>query len=221
MTEAQVLVAHAARLALVVLLAGMVWRGRLRQCWAFGAYVIAALVGNTLVSLWPSRFYTPAFWVAKQGVYDILKAAIALELAWRAFRAFPGALRTARLVLLVLLGLSTVSLAAVPSRPAYAAVWEWQPGVVTAGLWLLTATALMVVWYQVPLTGWQRAIMIGLAVYLLVFVTLLGLLKSRGWGLGPVVAVTETLAYLSLVVFWAWLAWRRDAAAAAAVGRAA
>jgi hypothetical protein len=222
MTEAQVLVAHAARLALVVLLAGMVWRGRLRQCWALGAYVMAALVGNTLVSLWPSRFYTPAFWVAKQGVYDILKAAIALELAWRAFRAFPGALRTARLVLLVLLGLSTVSLAAVPTRPSYAVVWEWQPGVVTAGLWLLTATALMVVWYQVPLTGWQRAIMMGLAVYLLVFVTLLGLLKTRGWALGPFVATAETLAYLALVVFWAWLAWRRDAAPAAAVlGRAA
>jgi hypothetical protein len=221
MTEAQALVAHTARLALVVLLAGMVWRGRLRQCWAFGAYVIAALVGNTLVSLWPTRFLTPEFWVAKQGVYDILKAAVALELAWRAFRSFPGALRAARLVLLVLLGLSSVSLAAVPTRPAYAVVWEWQPGVATAALWLLTATALMVVWYQVPLSRWQRAIMIGLAVYLLVFVTLLGLLKSRGWALGTFVSTLEATAYLALVAGWAWLAWRRDAAAPAALGRAA
>ena len=221
MTEAQALVAHAARLALVVLLAGMVWRGRVPQCWAFGVYVVAALVGNTLVSLWPSRFYTPEFWVVKQGVYDILKPAIALELAWRAFRAFPGALRTARLVLLLLLGVSSVSLAALPTRPAYAVVWEWQPGIATAGLWLLTATALMVVWYQVPLSRWQRAIMIGLAVYLLVFVTLLGLLKSRGWGVGTFVATVEATAYLALVAFWAWVAWRRDATAAAAVGRAA
>jgi hypothetical protein len=221
MTEVQALVAHAARLALVVLLAGMVWRARVRQCLAFGAYVIAALMGNTLVSVWPSRFYTPEFWVVKQAVYDILKAAIALELAWRAFRAFPGALRTARLVLLVLLGLSTVSLAAVRSQPAYAVVWEWQAGVATAGLWLLTATALMVVWYQVPLSDWLRAIMVGLAVYQLVFVTLLGLLKSRGWGLGTFVATVEATAYLALVAFWAWLAWRRDATAAAALGRAA
>jgi hypothetical protein len=219
MTWVQVVVAHAARLALVVLLVGMVWRGRLRQCWAFGAYVTAALVGNTLVSLWPSRFYTPEFWVVKQGVYDILKPAIALELAWRSFRAFPGALRTARLVLLVLLGLSSVALAALPTRPAYAVVWEWQPAAATAGLWLLTATALMVAWYQVPLSGWQRAIMMGLALYLLVFVTLLGLLKSRGWALGTFVATVEATAYLALVAFWAWLAWRRDAAAA--VGRAA
>jgi hypothetical protein len=221
MTEVQALVLHASRLALVALLAGMVWRLRVRQCLAFGAYVIAALLGNTLVWLWPSRFFTPEFWVAKQAVYDILKAAVALELAWRAFRAFPGALRTARLVLLAVLGLSTASLAAVPIRSTYAVVWEWQPAVATAALWLLTATALMVVWYQVPLSGWHRGIMLGLAVYLLVFVTLLGLLKSRGWGLGTFVATAEATAYLALVAFWAWGAWRRDPAATAAIGRAA
>jgi hypothetical protein len=222
MTEAQVVVAHVSRLLLVVLLAGILWRERVRQCLAFVAYVIAALLGNTLVSLWPSRFYTPEFWVAKQGVYDILKAAIALELGWRAFRAFPGALRTARLVLLVLLGLSTVLLAAVPTRPAYAVVWEWQSGVATAALWLLTATALMVVWYQVPLSSWVRAIMMGMAVYLLVFVTLLGLLAREGWGLGTFVATVEAASYLALVAYWAWRAWRREPAEAAAApaGRA-
>jgi hypothetical protein len=222
MTEVQAVVAHASRLLLLALLAGMLWRGRVRQCLAFGAYVIAALLGNTLVWLWPSRFYTPEFWVAKQGVYDVLKAAIALELAWRVFRAFPGALRTARLVLLAVLGLSTVCLAAVPTRPAYAVVWEWQSGVVTAGLWLLTATALTAVWYQVPLSDWQRTIMIGLAVYLLVVAILLGRLGRAGWALGPFVAMVETLAYLALVGFWAWVAWRRDPeATAGAAGKAA
>jgi hypothetical protein len=216
MTEVQAAVAHVARLALVVLLVGMLWRGRVRECWAFGAYVLAVLLGNSLVSLWPSRFFTPAFWVAKQGVYDILKAAIALELAWRAFQVFPGALRTARVVLLALLSLSTASLLAIGPRSAYAVVWEWQPAVATAGLWLLTATALMVVWYQVPLTAWQRAIMVGLSVYLLVFVTLLSQLGRRGWSVGGAVAMLETLAYLALVTFWAWTAWQPKTAGAAA-----
>ena len=220
MTWLQDAVALAARLALVGLLGGLVWRGRLRECRAFGAYVVAVLAGNTLVSLWPSRFLTPEFWVAKQGIYDILKTAIALELAWHAFRAFPGALRTARLVFLVLLGSSCVALA-FPARPAYAVLWEWQPAVATAGLWMLTATALMVVWYQVPLGGWQRTIMIGLAVYQLVFIILLGLLKSRGWGMGTFVATVEATAYLALVAGWAWVAWRRDAPAAAELRRAA
>jgi hypothetical protein len=51
-------------------------------------------------------------------------------------------------------------------------------------------------------------------VYLLVFVTLLDLLGRRGWAIGTFVATTETLAYLALVVFWAWAAWRRDSAPA-------
>jgi hypothetical protein len=216
MTEFQAVVAHVVRLVLLVLLGGMFWRGRVRECWAFATYALAVLLGNTLVSFWPDRFYNPSFWVAKQGVYDALKMAIALELAWRAFGAFPGALRTARRVLLVALTVIGVALAALNPPSSYATVWEWQPGVATAALWLLTATALMVVWYQVPVSGWQRAIVLGLAVYLLVFVTLLDLLGRRGWAIGPLVATTETLAYLALVVFWAWAAWRRDSAPALA-----
>lgn len=215
MSELQLAVAHVVRLVLLVLIAGLLWRGRVRQCWAFAAYVLAVLLGNTLVSFWPDRFHNPSFWVVKQGVYDTLKMAIALELAWRAFGAFPGALRTARLVLLTLLVVSTLALAALSRPSSYANVWEWQPGVATAALWLLTATALMVVWYQVPLSGWQRAIMLGLAPYLLVFVTLLDLLGRRGWAIGGLVATAETLAYLALVTFWAWAAWRRDPAPAA------
>ena len=109
MSDLQLLVAHLVKLGLVALLAGMVLRGRMGLCWTFGAYVLAILVGNTLVTLAPERFYTPAFWVLKQGVYDALKVAIAIELAWRAFAAFPRVWRTARVVLLALLAVSTLS----------------------------------------------------------------------------------------------------------------
>ena len=99
----------------------------------------------------------------KQGVYDALKMAVALELAGRAFEAFPGAMRTARVAVLALLAASTVVLGALTPRSSYMTLWEWQPGVATAALWLLTATALLVVLYQVPVHDWQRAIMLGLA----------------------------------------------------------
>jgi hypothetical protein len=216
MSELQSTVALLVRVFLLVLLAGMLWRGQVRHCWAFAAYVVAALLGNTLVSLWPERFLNEVFWMVKQVVYDVLKVAIALELAWRSFRAFPGARRTAQRVLLALLVASTLSIAWLSSPPSFETVWEWQPPVSTAALWLLTATALMVVWYQVPVHGWQRAIMLGLAPYLLVFVSLLGLLELRGWVVaGDFVDMTETLAYLVLVTFWAWAAWRREPAATA------
>jgi hypothetical protein len=217
MSTLQLTVALVVRLLLLVLLAGIVWRGKVRYCWAFGAYVAAALLGNTLVSLWPDRFFNPSFWMVKQGVYDVLKVAIALELAWRSFRAFPGARRAAQRVLLALLAASTLSIAWLSSPPSFETLWEWQPPVATAALWLLTATALMVVWYQIPLNGWQRAIMLGLAPYLLVFVSLLGLLERRGWAtVGELFATAETLAYLALVAFWSWAAWRRDPASGAA-----
>jgi len=216
MSELQLAVAHAVKLALVVLLAGLLRRGKARLCWSFLAYALAILVGNSMVSLWPDRFYNPPFWVLKQGVYDALKMAIAVELAWRAFAAFPGAMRAARRVLLALLAISTLALASLTPPSSYLTLWEWQPGIATAAVWLLTATALLVVWYQVPLHPWPRAIMLGLAPYLLVFVAALDLLRRHGWAaFREGAGLLDSLAYLSLVVFWAWAAWRRDPVPAA------
>jgi hypothetical protein len=212
MSELQVALSHAVKLGLVAVLAGLVARGRARLCWSFAAYLAAILIGNSTASFWPERFYTGSFWVLKQGVYDALKMAVALELAWRAFDSFPGAMRTVKLALLALLALSTVSLGALTPPSSYMAVWEWQPGVATAALWLLTATALLVVWYQVPLHDWQRAIMLGLAPYLLVFVTLVGLLRRHGWAAAPEIGIVDTLAYLCLLAFWVRAVWRRDPA---------
>jgi hypothetical protein len=210
MSELQVALSHAVKLALIAVLAGLVVRGRARLCWSFAAYLFAILVGNSAASLWPDRFYTGSFWVLKQGVYDALKMAVALELAWRVFESFPGAMRTVKVVMLALLAVSTLSLAALTPPSSYMTLWDWQPGVATAALWLLTATALLVVWYQVPLHDLQRAIMLGLAPYLLVFVTLLDLLRRQGWRAAPQIGIGDTVAYLFLLAFWAWAAWRRD-----------
>jgi len=79
------------------------------------------------------------------------------------------------------------------------------------------------VWFQVPILEWQRAIMLGLAPYQLVFVIVFDLLKRHGWEhLGPI-ATLDTFAYLALVMFWAWAAWRpvQARSAAATLERAA
>jgi hypothetical protein len=215
MSELQLLVAHLVKAGLVALLAGMLVRGRLGLCVTFSLYVVAILVGNSLVSLAPARFYTASFWVLKQGVYDALKMAMAIELAWRACASFPGAWRTARVLLLGLLAASTVALVLLVPRSSYRTLWEWQPGVATAAIWLLVATAVIVVFYQLPIGDWQRAIMLGLAPYLLVFVTLLDVLRRHGWTLRAELGLVDSLAYLALVLFWAWAAWRRESTAAA------
>ena len=218
MSELQIALSHAVKLALLGVLAGLLVRGRARLCWSFAFYAAAILVGNTVASLWPAGFYNPSFWVLKQGVYDALKMAVALELAWRAFEAFPGALRTARVTVLAFLAVSALALGALTPPSSYMTLWEWQPRIATAALWLLTATALLVVWYQVPVHDWQRAIMLGLAPYLLVFVTLLGLLRRHGWTARSEIGILDSAAYLALAVFWAWAVWRPDPATPVAAG---
>jgi hypothetical protein len=209
MATLQLVLAHATKLALLALVAGIVLRGRLRQCWAFPAYLLAILVGNSLASFWPGRFYTAAFWIFKQALYDLLKMAIAMELAYRAFRVFPGAWRTAGIVLLAILGSSTVLLAALTPHSTYGTLWEWQPSVVTAAIWLLTATALLVVWYRVPIRDWQRAIVLGLGPYLLVSVTLIEMLHRRGWGARTEIGLLDSVAYLAVLLYWLRAGWRR------------
>jgi hypothetical protein len=210
MNGLQLVLAHGVKLALLGLLAVIVLRRRLRQCWAFPAYLVAILVGNTLISIAPSRFYTGSFFVYKQGAYDLLKMAIALELTYRALRAFPGAWRTARMALLFVLTASTFVLATLTPRSSYGRLWEWQPSVVTATVWLLTTTALLVVWYHVPVRDWQRAILLGLAPYLLVYVTLMDMLRRRGWELRAEIGVLDSLAYLAVILYWTRAALRRD-----------
>jgi len=53
----------------------------------------------------------------------------------------------------------------------------------------------------VPLHNWQRAIMLGLVPYVLVFVTVLDLLKRLGWpALHTTAGIVDSLAYLCPVV---------------------
>jgi hypothetical protein len=206
----QFAIGHAVKIALLAVLAGIVVRRRAHLCWVFPIYVVTILASNSLQSFWPERFFTHEFWLLKQRAYDALKLLLALELAWRSFRLFPGALRTARTVLLAIVAVTTLTMVFLTPPTSYSTVWDWQPSVVTGTLWLFTATALLVVWYQIPVHDWQRAIMLGLAPYLIVFILTLDLLRRFGWRIREEVSVLDNLAYLGLAVFWVYAAWRRD-----------
>jgi hypothetical protein len=217
MSEAQWVVAQLAKVSLLALLVAMAMRGRLALCWTLTAYVVATFVGNSLATFWPHLFFTPAFWILKQGVYDSLKIGIALELAWRVFAAFPGAWRVARVLILILLLGSTLALAWLTPHSSYLNVWQWQPSVVTAQVWLFTALALLIVVYQIPIGDWQRAVVVGFAPYLLVYVTLMNLLERRGVRFRSAVGLMDSVAFVGLILFWTYAAWRQEEPARAAV----
>ncbi len=65
--------------------------------------------------------------------------------------------------------------------------------------------------YQIPIGDWQRAIVLGFAPYLLVFVTLHEPAGAAGLaGARRESALLDSLAYLALVLFWTHAAWRQD-----------
>jgi hypothetical protein len=207
MTGVQLLVATAVKVALVATLAGLVYRRRMHLCWAFVLYVLIVLGCETAVALWPSRFYTHDFWMVKQAFYDAAKVAVALELAYRVVRAFPGAMRTARVSALALLGVSTAVIVAGPWAAGYQAMGEWQPRMVLGVVSLFTLTALVVLWYNLPVRSWHRALLMGFSAYLLVFTVLLNVLRTHGWAMLGWLSLLDGFAYLGLTTWWAVAAW--------------
>jgi len=221
-TPLQVAIAHGVKVGILLALIGLLARGHHRRCWAFVVYLLAITTGNCLVTFWPDLFLTEPFWVGKQALYDVLKLAVALELAYRAFRAFPGARQIARRAVFGLLLLSTAVIMAGPAHAPYRVVFDWQPRIVVGTIWIFTATALLVLWYHLPLHAWHRAILLGFTPYLVVFTTLMSVIRQHGWEIRGQISMADTLAYLGLVVWWAYAAWRPVAAPAieeAAVSR--
>jgi hypothetical protein len=207
MTGEQLLLAWVSMAALVATLAGLFAKRRLQQCLSFGVYA-GVLVGcEMLVLLFPERFYKATFWMAKQTVYDVLKVAVALELAYRVVRAFPGATRTARLSVLALLAISTAVIVGGPSAGGYVTVAEWQPRIVFGVVSLFTLTALVVLWYNLPVLSWHRALLMGFSAYLLVFTVVLNVLRTRGWGVVSWLSLLDGVAFLGLSIWWAVMAW--------------
>jgi hypothetical protein len=210
MTGMQLLLAWAVKAALVATLTGLVVRKRLHLCWAFVIYAGVVLGCETLIALWPARFYTADFWMVKQALYDATKVAVALELAYRVVRAFPGAMRTARLSALALLACSTAIIVAGPWAAGYRGMAEWQPRMVFGVVSLFTLTALVVLWYNLPVQGWHRALLMGFSAYLLVFTVVLNVLRTRGWQSLTWLGLLDGVAYLGLTIWWAFASWAPD-----------
>jgi len=212
-SPSQIAVAVAAHAALLAASAGLLIRRRWCLSWFLAAYVLANFVGDLLVDLWPARFWVPSFWMAKQALCDTLKLGIAVELAWRAFRLFPGAASTARKIVLAILGVTAATMLAANSGPSYEhALSQLHPRVATGTVWLLAATLAVALWYRVPIHPFHMAVLTSLGAYSTVFGSLLGLAGLYGWHGGRWLYLTalDPLAFLLLLCWWAYVAWRPE-----------
>jgi hypothetical protein len=206
--------------ALLAIGLGLAVRGRWRLCWAFAAYIPVVLIANILVSWWPNHFHVYWFWMGKQVAYDVLKLGIALEVAWRTFRIFPGAQVMVRKVVLLIVVLTVAMVWAAPldsSGSLYLTMsGHIHPRVVNGTTWILAATMGLAFLYRVPLHPFHTGLISSLATYLAVFGTLLRLEGLYGWAAQPYLNALDPAAYLLLTCWWARIAWRPDSEVALA-----
>ncbi len=196
---------------LLVALVTTLWRqARARQCVLFTTYVAAAALFTWLVLLFPEH-YSPEAFMVKQGIYDSLLFGMSLELAVKTFAAFTGIARFARLLLGAAVAASTAAIfLATPASPDYESFVRFEPGVSAAGIWCLAFVGLLIVWYQIPVPSFTRAIILGYVPYLMVFTVYTDLIARLGWGAIQHLNILNAVAYDAVAGYWVYSAWRKD-----------
>jgi hypothetical protein len=213
---------HASLVLVAVMMAAIlagVWRRHLvRLCRTFVVYALSVGLGAALIAAWPARFHTWDFWQFKELIYSVLSFVVALEIGALSFQAFPGARARARQLSVVILLATLIAIAVTPSAGQGTADSEYQaalyvelqPRLAHGTVMLLAAIWALVLWYVVPLHRWHRAILRGLLPYMLLFTVAVRLLVSWGWHANQWIGYADSVAYLAVLTYWAWEAWREE-----------
>ena len=194
---------------LVAILVGLAVRGRLAQCYSFAVYLVAVLVPQVLEGIWPERFYTRDVWLAMETLHHVLKIAIVLELTARTVAVFPGARRTAQGALLGTLLLALAALVTAAREPEYVSIHtDLLPRAVSGTVWLYCVLGFVILWYRLPVRPLHKAILLGFAVYLLLYSAGMALIGVLGWHARSAVNLVSGSLYTALQVYWTWAAWQ-------------
>lgn len=209
----QFAIAVAGKLALVIVIVGVLRHGLHRRCWSFLVYLLAVLTydtSNTVGMLfykvpgleWPKWLWNWQVYNFQQTVLGVVNLAVAVELGARVVAAFPGAWRLARLLLGAALVTTTaaVMLGTAPQHPLLA----------TGTIWLFAAITLVIILFNLPVHAWYRALLAGFVPYLFVFSTLHSILSRRGNGLASTLGSIDSVAFLTLLGWWAYAALRDE-----------
>jgi hypothetical protein len=194
-------------LQMLVLVGVLVHRRHYQQMPLFTLFVGGSALSSVLVAL----HYTRDAWMLQQVVVAALRFGVALELTYCIFGAFPAAAATARRVMLVILvatALTAIS-ASMPDAVYTRSHAEAIPRLAAAAAWILTALAVLVLWYRLPLAPLPRAILMGYAPYLLIFTISLSLLFDASTEhLRPWLGYMNMFAFFVLANYWCRVAWR-------------
>lgn len=186
----------------LAVLAGLSARDRFRQCYTLGLYMLASVASALVIELCPPC-HTWDFWIAKELAHALVLFAVALELSWRVFRPVPRAWLWARLAIAASIGLGVTLVAAVPPGPISVRVVPW---ILAALAWLYTLLGLIRLVLHMPDAPLHRAILWGLAPYLMFY--------AATWGqTGDDVTLPNLLnplVFLAALSILTWTTWRRE-----------
>jgi hypothetical protein len=208
------LIQRAAFLVSLILLAtaiaGLLHHRLYRLCYSFPVWLLAVWASDGLMFAWPQRFYTWTFWLAKETVLAVLKVAIALEIIALAYQAFPQARAAARrLTFFLLVAVLLLLLVEVPWGGYFPTLAvELQRRVANGTALIFCGVWGLVLYYRLPLHALHRAILTGLAAYLVVFTVTNTVPLQLGWGTRQAVNVADAFAWAAVVSYWTWVAWR-------------
>jgi hypothetical protein len=195
---------------LVATLAGLIWRRRWASCYSFTLYISAmALATGTFLAV-PS-LYNEIMWTVHLNVVNMLRYAVAIELAMRTFRSFPGATSTLRLVLLFVLVVTLILVTRIPRADVdyRAFLQDQQPRLLNGVVWLYTSIAALILWYRLPIAPFHKSILLPYVPYLFFQLVYLHVFVERGWE-NPLLGYVNQMAYLVLVACWTRAAWRGE-----------
>lgn len=200
----------------VVVLVGLVHRARSRRAWLLPVYIgVTALTE----ALWLLRSNARSwdYWALKELLLTLLMAAVAVEISVRVFAHLPGARRHAwGALVLVLVG----TLLAVWQAPGvagglvagtwrYVLVVQVLPRLAIGSVLLCVATLAVMAYYRVPLDPLHRAVLFGLALYLLLYAGPMASAATNEVGRFVMYNVTPVV-YLAVLAMWAYVAWKAE-----------
>jgi hypothetical protein len=198
-----------------VTVAGVVKRGRLRLCRMFLLFLVVVLLTDIPPVFWPEKFWNQRYYLPRESLHNVLRFAVLLEIFYFAFRSFPGARSTARLLLLFLLA-PTLIIVGGPGwemsrqSPEY---WEEiirnvQLSQLIGVVWLLLGITMLILWYRLPVDRMHKAILLGWLPYLIVFSLGQHVAYIRGWKTNiEQISYFTNGAYFLLLTYWARAAW--------------
>jgi hypothetical protein len=208
MTPVAKVIGLASTVLLLATLLGVLVRGHWRAWYSYALYISILPLFTTLYFL-DARLYNHTVWTVQESLLNAVRFAMALELAARTFRGYPGARSTLNLVVMLVVAatLALVFPGGSPTDYAYF-VGDLQPRLLSGSIWLFTAIAALILWYRLPVLPFRKAILLSYLPYLIFSTAFLGLLKEYGWERSQPLQYLNQLVYLALVSFWTYVAWK-------------